>query len=75
MKIIGAIIVAVSLVFGLMCFSAWIGTLTWGVFAPTLGLPILGFWQMMCLFIFTGIAFKPTGVTQIQKQIKEKWGK
>ena len=51
------LVMALALVFGIMCFEAWIAMLIWNYVVVVLftTLPIIGFWQMFLILMFINI--------------------
>ena len=59
LAIIGIVIGALALSFGLMCFQAWLVMLLWNWIAVELfGLPVLGFWMAFGLRWLCSLLFK-----------------
>lgn len=59
LAIIGIVIGAVALGFGLMCLKAWLVMLLWNWIAVSLfGAPVLGFWMAFGLSWLCSLLFK-----------------
>ena len=59
LAIIGIVIGALALSFGVMCFQAWIVMLLWNWIAVSLfGLPAVGFWMAFGLRLLCSLLFK-----------------
>jgi hypothetical protein len=54
---IGVVILALLIVFGVICGVNWIGMSLWVYYAPMFNLPILSFWQFMGLSILVHLLF------------------
>ena len=55
--LIVVLILALALVFGIMCFEAWVAMLIWNCVVVVLftALPIIGFWQMFLILMLINI--------------------
>ena len=51
------LVMALALVFGIMCFEAWIAMLIWNYVVVVLftALPVIGFWQMFLILMLINI--------------------
>lgn len=58
-----AIIIALGIIFGVLCFESWLIMLLWNATLPVVfsGVTAIGFWQSVCINLLTILLFGGIG--------------
>ena len=58
-----AIIIALGVIFGVLCLESWLIMLLWNATLPVVfsGVTAIGFWQSVCINLLVGLLFGGVG--------------
>ena len=58
-----AIVIALGIIFGVLCFESWLIMLLWNATLPVVfgGVAVIGFWQSVCINLLVILLFGGVG--------------